>query len=126
MYRLIFVTMIFIFATTAAAADDCVNCHEKTTPGAVTDWKLSRHFEMEVSCDSCHGNAHTSADDVEKALTVTPETCSNCHTDRYEEYKAGKHAFAWAALNAMPTTHQNRSPTHPPPNTRCRLGVNYM
>jgi hydroxylamine dehydrogenase len=105
MYRLIFVTLFFMFATTTAAAMDCVSCHEKTTPGAVTDWKLSKHFEVEVSCDSCHGDAHSSADDVEKVLTVTAETCSNCHTDRFEQYKAGKHALAWAALVSMPTTH---------------------
>ena len=105
MFRLIFITLFFLFATTTAVAMDCVSCHEKTTPGAVTDWKLSKHSAAEVSCDSCHGDAHSSADDVEKVLTVTAETCSNCHSERFEQYKAGKHALAWAALTSMPTTH---------------------
>jgi len=105
MYRLIFVTLFILFATTTAVAMDCVSCHEKTTPGAVIDWKLSKHSAAEVGCDSCHGDAHTSADNVEKVLTVTPETCSNCHQERFEQYKAGKHALAWAALVSMPTTH---------------------
>ncbi len=105
MYRFIFLTLFLMFATTTSAAMDCVSCHEKTTPGAVTDWKLSKHFAAEVGCDSCHGDAHTSADNVEKVLTVTPETCSNCHMDRFEQYKAGKHALAWTALTSMPTTH---------------------
>jgi hydroxylamine dehydrogenase len=105
MYRLIFITLFLMFATTTATAMDCVSCHEKTTPGAVTDWKLSKHFEVEVGCDSCHGDAHTNADNVEKVLTVTPATCSNCHMERFEQYKAGKHALAWAALVSMPTTH---------------------
>ena len=104
MYRLIFITLFFMFTTTVTAMD-CVSCHEKTTPGAVTDWKLSKHSAVEVGCDSCHGDAHSSADDVEKVLTVTAETCSNCHSERFEQYKAGKHALAWAALTSMPTTH---------------------
>jgi hydroxylamine dehydrogenase len=105
MYRLIFITLFLMFATTTATAMDCVSCHEKTTPGAVTDWKLSKHSEVEVGCDSCHGDAHTNADNVEEVLTVTPATCSNCHMERFEQYKAGKHALAWAALVSMPTTH---------------------
>ncbi len=28
-----------------------------------------------------------------------------CHKERVEQFKSGKHAFAWAAMNAMPTTH---------------------
>jgi hypothetical protein len=75
------------------------------TPGAVTDWKLSAHFQQDVGCESCHGSQHTSAGDAEKAQTVTAETCAGCHPERFEQYKAGKHAFAWAAMNAMPTTH---------------------
>ncbi len=36
----------------------------------------------------------------------TPETCNMCHAKQVAQYKKGKHAFAWAAMNAMPTTHQ--------------------
>jgi hypothetical protein len=28
-----------------------------------------------------------------------------CHAQRVEEFSRGKHAFAWAAMNAMPTSH---------------------
>ena len=105
MYRSILLAILLTFTASAAVAAECVTCHEKTTPGAVTDWKLSRHFEAEVGCETCHGEEHNSVDDVEKVLTVTAETCANCHADRFEEYKAGKHALAWAAMNAMPTTH---------------------
>ena len=38
-------------------------------------------------------------------MTVTAETCSGCHPDRFDQYKAGKHSLAWAALKSMPTTH---------------------
>ncbi len=37
---------------------------------------------------------------------LTPETCNTCREDRVTQFKAGKHSLAWAALKAMPTTHQ--------------------
>jgi cytochrome c553 len=53
----------------------------------------------------CHGSQHQSATDAAKALTPTPETCATCHPARVEQFKKGKHAFAWAAMMAMPTIH---------------------
>jgi hypothetical protein len=35
----------------------------------------------------------------------TPETCGQCNVDRVEQFKKGKHAIAWAAMEAMPTIH---------------------
>lgn len=104
MYRVIFATIALLLAA-SVGAEDCVTCHEKETPGAVTDWKLSQHFEEEVMCSDCHGDGHSSATDVEKVLTVTPATCAQCHRKPFNQYKRGKHALAWAALKSMPTTH---------------------
>jgi len=89
----------------AAWADDCVECHGRETPGIVQDWKLSAHFNEEVGCDACHGDGHTTADDVAKVELPTPETCAECHEDQVTQYMAGKHSKAWAAMKAMPTTH---------------------
>lgn len=83
----------------------CVECHGQITPGIVSDWKLSKHGGAGVQCAICHGSGHTSAQDVEKAAIPTPETCAMCHKERVEQFKSGKHALAWAAMNAMPTTH---------------------
>ena len=91
--------------TPPPAEDACVTCHLKVTPGIVGDWKLSKHAGNDISCDSCHGDAHTNAADVAKARIPTPETCDDCHSDRVEEFKRGKHAAAWAAMKAMPTIH---------------------
>ena len=104
MYRVIFAAFALLLSFNAMA-EDCVSCHEKTTPGAVTDWKLSRHFKEDIGCADCHGDGHSSADDLEKVLTVTAETCGGCHEERVEQFKAGKHALAWAALKAMPTMY---------------------
>jgi hypothetical protein len=75
------------------------------TPGIVADWNLSAHSGMGVSCQVCHGAEHGAADNAQLARIPTPETCRTCHATQVEQFSAGKHAFAWAAMNAMPTAH---------------------
>jgi hypothetical protein len=55
-------------------AEDCVCCHGKVIPGAVTDWKLSRHFSEDIGCSDCHGDGHSSATDLEMAVATV--SCS--------------------------------------------------
>ncbi|MFQ6102595.1 MAG: multiheme c-type cytochrome, partial [Anaerolineae bacterium] len=89
-----------------AAGDACMDCHEKETPGIVADWKLSKHGEKGmVTCSVCHGDEHNSADDTAKASIPTPDVCGMCHKTQVNQFKAGKHALAWAAMKAMPTAH---------------------
>lgn len=95
---------ILIFPATTLA-QQCVECHKQVTPNIVSDWQLSKHSQNEVTCSVCHGDQHTSARDVAKVEIPTPETCGQCHEERVEQFKAGKHAFAWAAMKTMPTTH---------------------
>ncbi len=86
-------------------AQECVDCHKDITPNIVTDWQLSKHSQNDIDCSVCHGDGHTDSYDVEKVQIPTPDTCANCHEERVEQFKKGKHAAAWAAMNAMPTTH---------------------
>ena len=87
------------------SASQCIDCHTKLTPRIVSDWKLSKHSGLEVTCVTCHGDQHTSAADVSKVRIPTPDTCAACHQTQVEQYKKGKHALAWAAMKAMPTIH---------------------
>lgn len=89
----------------AGFAQTCVDCHKSSNPGIVADWQLSKHGQAGFDCAVCHGSDHSAANDVEKVRIPTPETCAPCHSDNVKEYKAGKHAFAWAAMKAMPTMH---------------------
>jgi hypothetical protein len=98
-------TLAVAVAGPAVYAEDCVDCHRKTTAGIVGDWELSKHKEAGVECTSCHGDQHSSADDVAKAAIPTPETCGTCHPERVEQFSNGKHAVAWAAMKAMPMAH---------------------
>jgi len=84
---------------------ECVTCHESVTPEIVSDWRLSKHSKKEVTCSVCHGDYHSSEDDVEKARPVTPDRCILCHQVQGDQFKAGKHAKAWYAMKALPAAH---------------------
>jgi hydroxylamine dehydrogenase len=88
-----------------ARAEFCFECHQKITPQIVSDWQKSKHAENGIDCSACHGDAHRSATDVANVRIPTPETCAQCHEEKVNQFKAGKHALAWAAMNAMPTIH---------------------
>jgi len=96
---------VVLLAGGGALASTCVDCHREVTPNIVGDWQLSKHQAEDVDCSVCHGEAHQSAEDVANVEIPTPETCAQCHAERVEQFKSGKHAFAWASMNAMPTIH---------------------
>ena len=103
--------LIFLFTSAISAvaqqsvASQCIDCHSKVTPNIVSDWKLSKHSQMEVTCVACHGDQHSSASDVAKVKIPTPETCATCHQAQVEQFRKGKHSKAWASMKAMPTIH---------------------
>ena len=106
MYFKSFFVVICLFVLAApAASQDCVNCHKETSPNIVSDWQLSNHSQSDVDCSTCHGDGHTGPYDVGKATIPSPETCAECHDEQVTQFKKGKHAFAWAAMKAMPTSH---------------------
>jgi hypothetical protein len=101
----IFAVFICLSFVSVASAQVCVDCHSKITPNIVSDWKLSKHSQNGIDCSTCHGDQHVSANDVGKVQIPTPETCETCHETQVKQFKSGKHAFAWASMNAMPTAH---------------------
>ena len=94
MRTILFTLSAILLAGNLAFAQDCVECHTKVTPEAVKDWKLSKHFENDVDCTACHGDAHTTNDDYDYVSTPTPATCASCHDTQVEQYSKGKHALA--------------------------------
>src|SRR5262245_5545767 len=103
-FKIVVILGVLLLAA-GARAQQCIECHKKTTPGIVSDWQLSKHAQNGVECDACHGDEHKSAQDADKAQIPTPETCGTCHEDRLKQFQGGKHAAAWAAMKAMPTIH---------------------
>lgn len=104
-FRAVLVILVSLFLVSSAFGQECVNCHKKVTPRIVSDWQLSKHFQSGVDCSVCHGDQHRSAEDIAKVQIPTPETCGACHETQVQQFKGGKHAAAWAAMKAMPTTH---------------------
>ena len=97
--------LISLFLAPFVFGQECLECHKKATANIVSDWQLSKHSQNDVSCSVCHGEEHKSSEDAMKAKIPTPETCANCHEKQVQQFKAGKHAFGWAAMKAMPTAH---------------------
>jgi hydroxylamine dehydrogenase len=77
----------------SAANESCVQCHRGISPGQVQDWESSRHSKMGISCDTCHGDAHTSADDVNLVTLPDEHVCAGCHVELFVQFAAGKHNF---------------------------------
>jgi hypothetical protein len=106
MFRQIFLTGSLLCSLTGfSLADSCVDCHKQLQPNIVIDWGISKHSQNEVTCSTCHGDAHSTETDWAKAEIPTPETCAQCHDTQVEQFSKGKHAIAWAAMYAMPTIH---------------------
>ena len=103
-------TILVIFSflavyTSVYAADQCVSCHEKVGPGQVADWRVSKHFDNDISCADCHGTDHTNATDSREVSFPDEEVCAECHEEQFEQFSKGKHNLGWTAMNAMPVTH---------------------
>ncbi len=105
LYRNLLSLLLIIGVVSPLWASVCTDCHQKTSPNIVADWNLSKHAEAGIDCSDCHGNKHTTATDANLAALPTPDVCDNCHPDQVTQFKNGKHAAAWAAMNAMPTIH---------------------
>ncbi len=103
-YRIAVILSGLLFSS-AAFAQICEDCHRKVTPNIVLDWELSKHSKQGMGCMVCHGEDHTTAADAAKAQIPTPNTCAQCHEDKFNQFKSGKHAVAWAAMKALPTVH---------------------
>jgi hypothetical protein len=104
-YLISIVVLLAILPLAAAHASICSDCHKNVNPGIVGDWQMSKHSAAGVDCANCHGENHKTAKDFDQAGIPTPEVCGACHEEQVAQFKSSKHAFAWTAMNAMPTIH---------------------
>jgi hydroxylamine dehydrogenase len=93
--------MLALPRETAAQAPDsgCTSCHVTATPGVVLQWQDSRHYDVDVTCESCHvALADDPSGYAHNGFTVTavpsPKYCQSCHADETEQYWRSKHAWA--------------------------------
>lgn len=88
---------IFTFFTlgTAQAADPCLECHERETPGIVKYWKDSRHFTENIACADCHGTDEE--ENHEGRVRVEAARCAPCHESAYNSHSLSKHGIGLKA-----------------------------
>src|SRR3990170_2637482 len=104
-FRFTIFLVMSLLLVSGASAQVCVECHQKVTPGIVSDWQLSKHGQARIQCSTCHGDQHQSVQDVANAQIPTADTCAMCHATQVQQFKSGKHALSWASMKAMPTAH---------------------
>ena len=98
-------SLALVPALVSAKPSKCETCHAKISPAMVKDFNRGK-MSKTLTCEACHGTAHTSDKDVDKAQLPTIETCKQCHPDQADQYLDGKHALGQIAVDAMPRTHQ--------------------
>ena len=79
----------------------CEECHVKLNPGLVKDFNRGK-MAKKLTCKTCHGGGHMSADDVDKVKLPTISTCKKCHKKQTEQYMSGKHALGLLPVSAFP------------------------
>jgi hydroxylamine dehydrogenase len=98
------ITLAFLPAdsTKAAGESECITCHRDENPGLVDQWLSGKMSNAGLDCATCHGGNHVDENDVDEAIIPTPDTCASCHKTQVDQFRAGKHSLAWAAIEAMP------------------------
>lgn len=96
MIRLFAIILAFYFlGSYAYAADPCLECHEKKTPGIVNYWKESVHSKKKVGCADCHGNDINA--NHKRESTVESKKCGTCHKEAFVSHSLSKHAIGLKA-----------------------------
>lgn len=84
------------------AAQKCLDCHDKKTPGIVRDWEKSLHARAGVTCLDCHKADAQDKDAIRGhqndptiiAVIVSPKDCFRCHPKEVKEFTASRHSAA--------------------------------
>jgi len=85
--------------SSSGQADACIACHTNVTPGIVEGFKLSKHSQVGVSCETCHMAMEGDPSAFEHngftiTAVVSPKYCARCHAEEVEQNARSKHAYA--------------------------------
>ncbi|MBN2500966.1 MAG: hypothetical protein JXB38_09340 [Anaerolineales bacterium] len=98
----------------AGSNDECVVCHERTTPGIVQQYGVSTMAAAEVSCRQCHEVArdYPGAVEHEGAFVLQSPTtaqCATCHETEVAQFNQSRHGLpayiAYAGAQDLPPDH---------------------
>jgi hydroxylamine dehydrogenase len=92
----------------------CMDCHGKSNPQVIAEWKQSKHSQVNVGCVDCHGADHSSTDDVNNVKIARANVCARCHQTQVDQDRRGKHSRALGAMKTMPNGHwRSAAPARP-------------
>lgn len=82
----------------ANSNDECVECHERTTPGIVQQYGHSTMAAAEVTCRDCHEVEANYPGSVEHEGThvlnvPTTAICQKCHENEVAQFEISRHAI---------------------------------
>lgn len=82
----------------ANSDDECVVCHQRTTPGIVEQYGVSTMAAAEVLCEDCHvvaagypGSAEHEGDPV--LASPTTAMCQPCHSQQVAQFHQSRHSL---------------------------------
>jgi hypothetical protein len=89
------------WAQSAQDSKPCISCHLQidAIPAIYGQYRQSRHYENDVTCEDCHGAERNDPDAFEHeghmiSLIVTPDDCGKCHAQALQEFNASDHRNA--------------------------------
>lgn len=86
------------------STNECVTCHENTTPGIVEQYGHSTMAAANVTCQDCHEVKEGYPGSIEHEDTYilgkpTTAMCENCHQSEVAQFNQSRHALpAYAAM----------------------------
>ncbi|MDH5606575.1 MAG: hypothetical protein OEY93_06775, partial [Anaerolineae bacterium] len=95
----------------ANSKDECVVCHQRTTPGIIQQYGHSTMAAADVSCTDCHEVDRKYPGAVEHEGTYvlgspTAAMCQDCHEDEVAQYNGSRHGLpayvAFAGAQGLP------------------------
>jgi len=88
----------------ANSTDECVTCHEQTTPGIVVQYGHSTMAAAEVACQDCHEvkadyPGAVEHEGVHVLRSPTSAMCEKCHVTEVAQFNQSRHGLpAFAAM----------------------------
>jgi hydroxylamine dehydrogenase len=82
----------------AQSKDECVVCHQRTTPGIVEQFGRSSMADAQVTCRNCHEvpQGYPGATEHESTYVLASPTtarCAQCHTAEVAQYYQSRHSL---------------------------------
>ena len=106
-FRLLCLTGLALSIACTVFAEDCIECHKRETPAAVTQWQGSVHAAA-VGCSACHGEDHEAI--INGKAFVDAKVCGRCHEKAFHEHVDSKHGMGLHAGWGCTRNLENRDP----------------